>query len=157
MRTLLTVLGLFLLFSQQVRAQETVVSASHLQAAQELVALLDLEEQMLGGASMMISAMTQQNPALVQFEDVILEWAESFMTWEVFGPKIVAIYADAFTEEELRELVRFYNTPTGKKTLKVLPDLMSQGAQIGMLEAQARQADLQERIKKRAEEIANGN
>ena len=158
MKHLFIALSFTLLFSQHSAvAQEGDVSASHLLAAQELAELLDLEGQMLSGASVMINTMTRQNPQLVQFEDVILEWAESFMTWEVFGPKIVAIYADAFTEEELRELIRFYKTPAGQKTLQVMPDLMSQGAQLGMIEAQARQEDLQQRIKKRAEEIASGD
>ena len=157
MKSFLATLGLCLLLTQQVAAQDAEVSASHLLAAQELAELLELESQMLGGASAMINAMTQQNPQLVQFEDVILEWAESFMTWETFGPRIVAIYANAFSEQELRELIEFYKTPTGQKTLKVMPDLMTQGAQLGMIEAQARQADLEQRIRERAEEIANGD
>jgi len=37
-----------------------------------------------------------------------------------------ALYARHFTAAELRDLLAFYRTPTGEKSLRVLPDLMSE-------------------------------
>ena len=34
-----------------------------------------------------------------------VERSESIMTWEIFGPKMIDIYAEAFSEDELRDLV----------------------------------------------------
>ena len=45
------------------------------------------------------------------------------MTWETYGPRLVGLYADAFTEAELRELIAFYKTPTGQHAIKALPEL----------------------------------
>ena len=57
------------------------------------------------------------------------------------------LYSNAFTENEIEIMVEFYQTPTGQKFLKLAPDLMSQGAQIGMAEAQNKQAQLLNRVK----------
>lgn len=42
------------------------------------------------------------------------------------------IYAKYFTEQEIADLVTFYASPTGKKTLEVLPQLMSDGMKAGI-------------------------
>jgi hypothetical protein len=42
------------------------------------------------------------------------------------------IYAKYFTEQEIEDLVAFYASPTGKKTLEVMPQLMSEGMKAGV-------------------------
>lgn len=44
----------------------------------------------------------------------------------------VRIYAKHFTENELQDLVAFYATPTGRKSIEVMPQLMSEGMQAGI-------------------------
>lgn len=46
-------------------------------------------------------------------------------------PRMIDIYVEAYTEQELRDLIAFYETPTGKKVLEKTPLLMPQGAQAG--------------------------
>jgi hypothetical protein len=41
----------------------------------------------------------------------------------------VRIYARHFTEQELADLVAFYATPTGQKSIEVMPQLMTEGMQ----------------------------
>jgi hypothetical protein len=45
------------------------------------------------------------------------------------------VYRDKFTLEEIKAIIRFYETPAGKKTITVLPVVMQQcmkeGEQIG--------------------------
>lgn len=43
----------------------------------------------------------------------------------------IRIYAKHFTEQELADLVTFYGTSTGRKSIQVMPDLVREGAQIG--------------------------
>ena len=40
--------------------------------------------------------------------------------------KFVEVYARHFSEEELRELVRFYTSPAGQKNIEVLPEIMKE-------------------------------
>lgn len=146
--------GLLLAFNVHlVVAQDMPVSAGREAAARELVEIMNLERQMMGGATAMMDALVLQSPQLNAYRDVILGWAKSVMSWEVFGPKYVAMYAAAFTEQELRDLIAFYRTPTGQKALTLLPELASQGAQFGAIEARARQSELQQLIQRRAAEL----
>ena len=43
----------------------------------------------------------------------------------------IHIYSKYFTEQELDDLIAFYSTTTGRKTLEVLDDLMREGMQVG--------------------------
>ncbi|WP_269540145.1 DUF2059 domain-containing protein [Cerasicoccus fimbriatus] len=45
--------------------------------------------------------------------------------------KMIAIYMDTFSEAELKDLIAFYKTPTGKKALQELPTLFQKGAVAG--------------------------
>jgi hypothetical protein len=42
---------------------------------------------------------------------------DELMTWTV------EVYAPRFTTDEIRQLIAFYNTPTGKKAAKLLPEI----------------------------------
>lgn len=46
----------------------------------------------------------------------------------------VDIYASKFTADELKELIKFYNTPVGKKAAKLLPEISGEvGRKVGAL------------------------
>ena len=55
--------------------------------------------------------------------------------------------------KELKELTAFYETPTGKKTIEKMPQLMAQGAQIGAARVQENMAELQAMIKEESERL----
>jgi hypothetical protein len=64
----------------------TIVAQSpvdtHQEAAKELVALMNLERTMVGGAAAMTDAMIQGNAPLAPYREVIMEWAKGYMTWD---------------------------------------------------------------------------
>ncbi len=132
---------------------DAAVSTTHEQAASELLELMGAKDQMMGGASAMIDAMATQSPGMEQYRDVMLEWSESVMKWEVFGPKMIKIYTDAFSEQELRDLIAFYETPTGRKATRMMPELMQKGMQVGITEAQLHMDRLQQMIMDRRAEL----
>jgi hypothetical protein len=151
MKTFLTTCVILLSFANHAAVADT--SASHKQAATDLIDLMGLERQMMGGAAAMVDAMSSQNPSLAPYRDVILEWSESIMTWDAFGPKMIDIYTEAFSENELRDLIVFYKTPTGQKAIKLMPELVQKGAQLGAQEAQAHIPRLQQMIEARKAEL----
>ena len=109
------------------------------------------------GNMAMVDAQTAANPAMAPFKDVLLEWAEKHLTWEVMAPPMSAVYAEKFTEPELRELIAFYRTPAGRKLVEVTPELTQRGAQIGAEVAQRYMSELQEMIQARAQELSRGS
>lgn len=126
---------------------------THAEAATELLQIMDAERTMMSGAVAMSDAMIEQNPVLAPYRDVLLEWAGSFMTWEIFGSKLVDLYAESFTEAELMEIAAFYRTPTGRKSLDVMPELMRRGALLGADEARKHTDELEAMIRERAVEL----
>ncbi|MEB0042840.1 MULTISPECIES: DUF2059 domain-containing protein [unclassified Pseudomonas] len=57
--------------------------------------------------------------------------------WDKLKPDMVKLYTANFTEQELKDLVAFYQSPLGKKVLAKMPELTQQSAQLtqGKLEA----------------------
>ena len=57
--------------------------------------------------------------------------------WDKLKPDMVKLYTRNFNEQEMKELIRFYESPLGKKVLEKMPTLTAQSAQLtqGKLEA----------------------
>ncbi len=44
---------------------------------------------------------------------------------------IIPIYSKHFTHDEIKELLKFYKTPTGKKVILVMPRVMQENVAMG--------------------------
>ncbi len=66
--------------------------------------------------------------------------------WEEMRPQLAKLYTAAFTEAELAEIIAFYETPTGQKTLAKLPALTQQSMQLSMSGVQANMPEFQRRV-----------
>jgi hypothetical protein len=128
-------------------------SDSHRKAAGELLVLSGAEQNALVGASAMADAMLQTNPMLAPYRDVLVAWSGKVMTWDNMKPRFVALYCEHYSEQELRELIAFYETPLGKKTLEVTPEIMRRSALIGGELANEHSAELQAMIRERTAEL----
>lgn len=131
----------------------TVAVDTHAQAASELLATMNVQKEMATATEVMVDQMIKQNPMLGPYRDALLKWAATFMTWDVFGARLVALYEDAFTEAELRELKAFYETPLGQKTLTAMPGLLRQSADLGSTIAKEHLPELETAIRARASEL----
>jgi len=50
--------------------------------------------------------------------------------WPKLKPDMVKLYTDNFSEQELKDLVKFYQSPLGKKVLEKMPSVTQQSAQL---------------------------
>ena len=144
--------ALFLLLASTAPA---AAEGSHDAAAVELLALMDVQAAATAGTATMADLMIGQNPAMSPYRSVIVEWAEQVFAWENFESRLVAIYTDAFTEDELRELIRFHQSPVGRKLVRLNPELMKSGAQIGAELGREHAPLLDQMIRERAAELEN--
>ena len=64
------------------------------------------------------------------------------MSMKSLKEDIISIYAGAFSEGELNEIIRFYRTPTGRKMIEKLPELTNKGMQLGAQKVQENQDEL---------------
>ncbi|HEX7049873.1 MAG TPA: DUF2059 domain-containing protein [Longimicrobiales bacterium] len=149
MRTLVLIPAILLATAVSATAQNYVPTDSHDRAAAELVDLLRLDDQTAASIDVMVESMVRQNPAMAQFRDVFVDFFAEYMKWDELYPQYVRLYREAYTEAELRELIAFYKTPVGRKTVEVMPRLMQEGAQIGQQQIAPHLPELQQRIQAR--------
>jgi hypothetical protein len=102
---------------------------------------------------MSLDALLRGNPDLVPFRDVMEKFFREVLSWKVVGPQMVALYAREFTETELRDLIAFYQTPTGQKFAGKQSELMQKASAITEAQVTANQAELQRRIQERARQL----
>lgn len=136
-------------------SQDAKPTSGHREATQELLRVMGVEETSRSAAQSFFDAMTQQNPGMEEYRDVLMKWATNTLSWEKMGPRMTDLYMRTFTETEIRELIAFYKTPIGKKTLEQLPTLMEEGMKIGMELAQEHQGELEAAIKARQQELSD--
>ena len=85
------------------------------------------------------------------------EFMADAMSWDAVGDDLARVYAEAYTEAELRELGVFYATDLGQKTIQLMPVLMQQGMEIGQQVVLERQPELERRIEERVRELESQN
>ena len=133
-------------------ANAPVAVSSREQAARELF-------DMVGGknlsqtASMTMIAQLKSNPELAPYQDVFENWIRKIYADNPLDKQMVSLYAETFTEPELRQLIAFYKTPVGQKALQKMPELMLKGMAIGQQLAQAHMPELQAAIAARKREL----
>jgi hypothetical protein len=104
---------------------------SHRAAVLELCNVMDLEHIMHESMNRMIDLQLQQAPQIQSARPQFEKFFGKYLSWNALKDDYVKLYMDTFTEPELRELITFYKTPTGKKSVKQMPVLLQKGAELG--------------------------
>jgi hypothetical protein len=125
-------------------AQDT--SSTHYKAAEQMLNLMDMPTVLKKSVDEMVAMQVQQNPAIAPYESVMKQFLAKYMSWDSLKADMVKIYMDEFSESELGELNKFYQTPVGRKTVEKMPVLMSKGAQLGGQRVQEHMPELQSAI-----------
>jgi hypothetical protein len=128
-------------------------SASHLKTATELLELVHVDRSTADALDVVLKAQLRHQPKLAPYEDTLRAFMQKYMSWESLKGDYARIYAEAFSEEELRQMIAFYRTPTGQKAIKMIPELMAKGAALGQSRVQENREELQRMIQKRQKEI----
>ncbi|MGH9824438.1 MAG: DUF2059 domain-containing protein [Blastocatellia bacterium] len=110
--------------------EKTLAAARHLL---ELTGVSKLGQQIW---PTMFDALKRSQPAIPEsaWDEIDNEFRAFFSSNEFLDP-IAGVYARHFSEDELKQLTAFYETPLGKKMVSSLPDItrecMSIGGSIG--------------------------
>lgn len=129
-------------------------ASSHRAATEELLQVMGVEKSSVSAAQSYFDVMVQQNAQMADFKDVLVKWVQSTLSWDNMGPRMTDLYMRTFTEAEIRELIAFYKTPIGQKTLQQMPMLMQEGMKIGTDLAKEHQGELEQAIKARQKELS---
>jgi len=131
--------ALAILSPATIRADE----ASHRKATETLFGLMGMETMISQSIDQMLAMQVQQNPALAQFQPQMKAFLIKYMSWASLKEDMTKLYMAEFTEAELTELTKFYQTPLGKKTIQKMPTLMAKGAEIGQKRVQEHLPELE--------------
>ncbi len=128
-----------------------------MEAAIELLALMDMDQMMAGMQQQMEAMMSSQMqsvvscPAMQPVVDAFSRESSLLMTeqfsGESFLPSIAELYVEVFSLEELQGMVEFYRSALGQKLLEKMPELM----QRSMVIAEQQMHEIMPKI----EEISN--
>ncbi len=146
-------LALLLLLAAASPAAAQEIADSHLAAAEALLVAAETEAVMNQGIDSMLESQIEINPEMEAFDDIMRAFAREHLSWEAIRDEMVRIYAQAFTEDELREITAFYQTETGRKAVLLTPRLMAQGMEVGQRAFLANRAELEARIEERMRKL----
>ncbi len=128
----------------------TADETSHRKAAEELLKVMKVDQQLEASIDQSLDVQIKANPALEPFKAVMKKFLSKHMGWESLKDEIISIYADAFEEDELKKIREFYETPTGKKMIEKTPTLLAKGMQLGLKRVQEHQDELRQMIQNEA-------
>ena len=116
-------------------------------AAMELLITMKMDKTLADSMEQMLQIQVQSNPGIAPYKEVMRKFLMKYMSWEGLKDEFARIYAGEFTEQELREMIAFYRTPTGAKAIAKMSILMAKGSQLGVQRVQQNMAELNEMLR----------
>lgn len=120
--------------------QVLAATASHDAAAEKFLTLANADklgtpvymqvQQMFAQRFAQTKAPATKQSVLESYQAKANAALDSAIGWNKLKPKMVDLYTQTFTEQELKDLVKFYQSPLGKKVLSQMPKVTQQSAQL---------------------------
>lgn len=85
-------------------------------------------------------------------QKALREFMDEHFRFEDMEPEFIRMYADLYTEEEIREMTAFYRTPVGQRVVETMPELMAASQRIAQERLQSVMPLLIQRIMEVMEE-----
>ena len=113
-------------------------TASHLAAAVEYLEAKGTPQLLERQCQEMADANVRLQPELAEYREKMLKFYRGVFGFAILKDDLAAIYAREFSEEELREMTRFYLSPIGKRSVAVEEKLVPEFAKL--MESKTREA-----------------
>ena len=128
-------------------------SSAHRAAAEKLMSLMAPREMFIAAFVSGVAPLFEQlkkggidDAKIEQVREASLDLATQVADDPEMTKQLADVYMAEFSEGEIEELLAFYNTPLGAKTLKKLPTLFQKGAMIGKQLTEKHQAAFQAKL-----------
>lgn len=127
-------------------ADAAQVSDAELALATQIIQLADLQGTAMAGVKVMLDQQIESDPEMAPYRGVLEAWVLDVFRSPEATAAFARVYAETFTERELRDMVAFYQTPTGRRMASEQGNLATAGARVGEELAQANVAGLMTRL-----------
>jgi len=144
-RIALSVLCVIALFQARPAAGQTPDESvrADIEKLMQLTGTAQLASQMVSTlTAQILDGMKKSQPSVpdraltIAREVLDTEFAKAFSGPQSMMPEIAAAYAKRFTQDDIRAMVAFYESPVGKKMIQVMPALVRDSMMIGQRWAQ---------------------
>lgn len=108
-----------------------LAESSHEKAVNQLFKAINVSALVDKTQDAVLESQLKNDPCLEPFKGVIRDFYHKEMGWSAFEPKMRALYMKEFSEDEIKQMAAFYESPVGQKALKKAPDLMIESVTIG--------------------------
>ena len=130
-----------------------LADAESIKEAEQLLVTLGTEAALEQSMSQMIDVQLQKNPGLTAYREVMMAFFNKYTSYDSLKLEMAESFAGEFTLAELKEINNFYASDVGQKVVHKMPQLMAEGAQLGVMRAQEHIGELQAMIKAESERI----
>ena len=148
---LITLIALLLFAVTGLKAQTTAptFTPSHLKAAEQYLVATGISTQFAGMTLNMINSSSTQMPEehRASFVKVMQAFMTKYYTWDALKDNFAKLYAAEFTENELKQLAAFYDSPIGKKVSQKTPLLLQKGMAMGQQVVTDHRPELEQMMK----------
>jgi uncharacterized protein len=116
---------------------QTGEKSAQYKAAEYLMLAMNMPQNVNDGIADMAEAQAAGNPMLASKKDALKKFMVKYMSWEAMGADYTKMYADQFSEAELKELAAFYRTDIGNKLPSKQNAVTMKASQLGQDQMQA--------------------
>jgi uncharacterized protein len=126
-------------------------TAGELDAARELLEVSRTRENFIRALELGMEqgGLGELTPEL---QTVLREFMDEHFSFDDMEPEFTRMYADLYTEEEIRGMTAFYRTPVGQRVVETMPDLMAASQRISQERLAAVMPELMQAIMEVMEE-----
>lgn len=138
--------------SQEARTLPPEVTPERLALARQLLRVSGYKQSVLAGLTAGLDAQIAGNPEIAAHPDLALlrrageEWGMSVLNSEDATTAFASIYAEIFTEAELRDLNAFFRTPTGQRLAAEQVNIVARSGPVVAHLAELRRPELEARL-----------
>ena len=120
----------------------------------QLFKIIEMDKTMKETANKMVGMQLSALPkeTLKKIHPVLVQYLEKYLNYESVKQKMADVYLKYFSVNDIKELIKFYQTPVGQKFVKNQSQIMVESAEIGAKQVTAHQAELQQMLFKAMQE-----
>jgi hypothetical protein len=104
-----------------------------------------------------MSLTKEQSQIIDKYMGKMLDVMKEEMNWDQIKGDFIQIYTSVYTEEEIQEMIKFYQSPVGRKLIEKTPLIVQQSMALSQKYVQNILPKIQELTQEMAEEIKNNS
>ena len=112
---LAVLLSVIVIYAQETNERQTL--------ALELLRVSDVKNMLINMTDEMVNLQIKNKPELLDYKETMRSFILEKLTSDSVISVMAGFYAEAFTDDELNKLIKFYESELGKKVIAQTPDL----------------------------------